>query len=201
MGEPMVIPADPAEFFESFFPSQFASDRERYPREDSPGSALFEVIGVGSWGVKIAGGNLLVERGKPDDPLLQVAIGGDDFTAIFVERTQREIDSTGCLSDDSRDVFNPLFVSTEKAAVIAGAIGNSLATLAFDLDHHGSCRQMFITPGPFERTEPKATIAMHLDDFLAMLSGRKDPVMLFMSGKLVIRGDIAHAIRMRAFLK
>jgi hypothetical protein len=201
MGEPIVIPTDPGEFFEGFFPSQFANDRERYPREDSPGSALFEVIGVGSWGVKIAAGGLVVERGRPDDTLLQIAVGSEDFTAIFVERTQREVDSSGTLSDDSRDVFKPLFVSAEKAAVIAGTVGNTLATLAFDLDHEGRRRQMFITPGPFERTEPKATIAMKLEDFLAMHSGRKNPVMLFMSGKLAIQGDIGHAIRMQVFLK
>ena len=197
MSPSIAIPHDPAEFFERFFPEQFSRDHHRYPRDDSPGWALFEVIGVGSWGIRRVSDTLAVTRGKPDDTLLQISLSGDDFKAIFVERTQREVDSTGDLSDDSRDVFKPLFVNPQAADVIAIAV----ATLAFHLNHEGTARKLFFTPGPFERTEPRATINMHLHDFLAMLSGRKGFAKLLLLGKLRLRGDLLYARRMSSLLR
>lgn len=190
------IPEDPADFFERFFPEQFTKDQHRYPRTDSPGWALFEVIGVGCWGIRRAGNDLLVTRGRRDDTLVQISLSGDDFRAIFVERTQREIASFGDLSDDSRDVFKPLFVDSQGAEIISGVA----ATLAFQLEHAGTARTLFITPGSFERTAPRATVSMRLDDFLAMLSGRKGFASLLLWGKLKIRGDVFYARRMSALL-
>lgn len=200
MRESTRIPEDAGEFFERFFPRQFARDRARYPRADSPGAALFEVIGVGVWSVAIERGTLVVERGKAAKTLLQVAVSRDDFRAIFVRRAQREVDSSGHLSEDSRDVFKPLFVDARKAGVVANVIGDTLATLAFSLDDAGTARHILITPGPFERTDPRTTIQMALGDFLAMLGGRRNPGALFVLRRLKIRGDVLYAVRMRALL-
>jgi hypothetical protein len=196
----IAIPEDAGEFFESFLPEQFARERRRYPGGDSPGAALFEVIDVGSWGIKIEQGELIVRRGKPDDTMLQVSLPEEDFRAVFVERTRRELDSSGDLSEDSRDAFKPLFVDSRKAGVIAGSIGDDGQTLAVYLRHDGAKRRLLITPGPGERTEPRASITMALGDFLAMVGGRKNPVMLFLWGKLKIRGDLTYAMRMKALL-
>ena len=200
MGQSVRIPEDAGEFFERFFPKQFAQDRARYPRVDSPGSALFEVIGVGLWSVSIKRNNLVVKRGKADNTLLQIGVSRDDFKAIFVERAQREVNLSGHLSEDSRDVFKPLFVDSRKAGVIASALGNVVATLAFHLNHDGAARRVLITPGPFERTDPRTTITMDLGDFLAMVGGRKSPAVLFVLRRLKIHGDIFYALRMRALL-
>ncbi len=195
-----VIPRDPAEFFERFFPAQFAEHRQRFPSHDSPGAAVFEIAGDGSWAVKVAGGDLCVCRGKPPDTLLQISISRADFTAIFVERTQREVDARGALSESSLDAFKPLFVDDHKAATIAGAVGSTLATLAFHIDHDGATRQMFITPGPGEQTPPRATVSMKLDDFLAMQSGHRSPPGLFFRRRLRVSGDFIYAVRMSAIL-
>jgi hypothetical protein len=196
----ITIPEDAAAFFEEFFPQQFAKRRDRYPHRDSPGSALFEVVGVGSWGVKIEAGRLAIKRGKPEDTLLQISMSDDDFRGVFVERTQREIDLSGRLSDDSLDAFNPLFVDERKAAIIASSIGDSLATLTVRLDHEGTTRRLHLTPGRFERTEPRATVTMRMADFLAMVSGRNSPAKLFLLRRLKIRGDVAYAMHFRGLL-
>ena len=196
MPTPIAIPDDPAEFFERFFPEQFARDRHRYRRNDSPGWALFDVVGAGSWGIRRTGDRLTVSRGKPDDTLVQISLSADDFKAIFVERTRREVEATGDISDDSRDVFKPLFPGPQATAVIAGADG----TLAFSLKHEGAAHRLFLTPGPSERTEPRTTICMQLHDFLALASGRKGFASLLLWGKLKIRGDVLYAKRMSVLL-
>jgi hypothetical protein len=196
MGSSIAIPEDPAEFFERFFPAQFTKDRHRYGGHNAPGWALFEVIGVGAWGLRREGDTLAVTRGKPQDTLVQISVSQADFRAIFVERTQREVAATGDLSDDSRDVFKPLFIEPHALDIIA----NAAATLAFHLNHEGTARRVFITPGPLARTEPRTTITMHLHDFLAMLGGRKGFATLLFLGKLKIRGDVLYARRMSALL-
>ncbi|MGH7897878.1 MAG: SCP2 sterol-binding domain-containing protein [Candidatus Binatia bacterium] len=196
----IAIPDDAGEFFERFLPEQFLRERHRYPGADSPGAALFEIIDVGWWGIKIENGELAVRRGKPDDTMLRVTLPEEDFRAVFVERTRREIDASGDLSDDSRDAFKPLFVDANKAGVIAGSIADAGQTLAVYLRDDGAKRELLITPGPGERTEPRASITMSLGDFLAMVGGRKNPVMLFLRGKLKIRGDLTYAMRMKALL-
>jgi hypothetical protein len=196
MSPSITIPADPAEFFEHFFPQQFALDRHRYRRHDSPGWALFEVVGVGSWGIRRVGDTLAVTRGKPADTLVQISLSAEDFTAIFIERTQREVDTTGKLSNDSRDVFKPLFVDPRAAAIIASAD----ATLAFELKHDGRARKVFITPGALPHTAPRTTIKMHLGDFLALLGGRKGFASLLLFGKMKILGDLLYARRLSTLL-
>jgi hypothetical protein len=189
---PLAVPVDPGEFFERFFPEQFTRHRERFPEEDSPGSAVFEIMGVDCWGVKIAAGDLVVRRGKPDDTLLRCSVSPEDFQAVFVERTQREAERTGRLSEDSLGAFRPLFLGARKAHVV----GDARETLNFKLDHEAEKRRLLITPGPGEPTEPKATITMALADFLQLVGGRAHPAMLFMRGKLRVRGDLSYALRM-----
>jgi hypothetical protein len=196
MGATITIPGEPAEFFERFLPEQFARDCHRYRRGDMAGAALFEVMGVGAWGLRRVGDALAVSRGRPEDTVIQIGVSSDDFSAVFVERTQREIAATGDLSDDSRDVFKPLFVDPRAADGIAGAA----ATVAVHLSDEGAARTLFLTPGPGERTTPRSTIGMQLHDFLAMVSGRKGFARLLLLGKLKIRGDVLYAKQMSRLL-
>ncbi len=192
----MMIPTDPKAFFTEFFPTQFANDRGRYPAEDTPGAAVFEVFGVGSWGICILNGNLVVESGKPADTALQIGVSPEDFAAIFVHRSQKEIADSGELSGDSKDAFKPLFTNAKKVAIVQSVTGS----LALKLDHDGVDRKIVITPSTMEPTEPRTTIILKLEDFLAMQSGRKNTTMLFMSGSLKIKGDMAYAMKMNALL-
>lgn len=200
MTERLEIPRDAASFFEDFLPQQFTRDRHRYPRHDSPGSASFEVFGVGTWVIKMKSGGLLVRRGRQKDTLLQLGMSDEDFKDIFVDRTQREIDSIGDLSHDSRNAFNPLFVDARKVDAVLPRRGGPLETLTIRLEQGGAVRRLFITPGPFARTEPRATVTLRTADFLAMLSGRKSPTALFLRGRVKVRGDLSYALRIAALL-
>lgn len=200
MKDTVIIPQDATAFFEEFFPQQFRERRQRYPREDSPGSALFEVAGAGCWGIKIKGGQLVVKRGKPRDTLLQIGMSEEDFRGVFIDRTQREIDTSGRLSEDSLDAFNPLFVDARKSQILATSIGGTPSTLTVRLNHDGTTRRLHLTPGSFERTEARATIAIGIADFLAMVGGRRSAAKLFLLGRLKIRGDVAYAVRFGGLL-
>ncbi len=190
------IPDSPEQFFLEFFPGQHALHRSRFPAGDSPGAAIFEVIGEGIWSIRMRGGSLVVDAGKPADTALQIALSPDDFRAVFVERTNRELAATGRISEEAMGAFRPLFTTEKKLKTIEGIRD----TLAFSIDHDGEKRRLFITPGNGERGEPRTTIAVNLKTFLAMQNGKANTTMLFMTGKLKIRGDMGYAMRMQALL-
>jgi hypothetical protein len=190
------IPSDPAVFFTEFFPRRFELDRKRYPSDDTVAAALFEVTGVGSWSIRIRNGKLDVMSGKSDDTAIQIALSHADFTAVFVERTLREIREKGDLSDHSRDAFKPLFVGAKKQHLTSGM----RETLVMRLDQEGVHRRLVITPGAGAPTEPRVTVTVALNDFLAMQSGTKNPTLLFMRGQLKIKGDVGYALKANALL-
>ncbi len=55
-----------------------------------------------------------------------------------------------------------------------------------------------ITPGP--ATSPRCTVAATDVDFLAIVNGRLNPQMAFMSGKLKIQGDMGLAMKLQQIL-
>lgn len=52
-----------------------------------------------------------------------------------------------------------------------------------------------------EPASPSCTITMTDDDFLALLEGRLNGQMAFMTGKLKVGGDFSQALKLEAFLK
>jgi hypothetical protein len=190
------IPDDATRFFEEFLPERFAEDRHRYRAPDSPGAALFEVTGVGAWSFRIREGELVVERGKPADTRLQIAISPDDFHAIFVERARREMEASGTISDGSRDAFRPLFVGAGRAAHVGGAGG----TVTIRLEQDGVHRRLHVTPGAGDRTDARATIILSLEDFLALVGGRASAPGLAFRRRLGVRGDLGYALKLSVLL-
>lgn len=194
---PDSIPDDPAEFFERFLPERFGEDaaRHRAPFE-SPGAALFEVFGVGAWAFRMRAGRLGVEPGKPPDTMLQIGVTPDDFRAIFLERARDDLARAGRISDASRDAFRPIFGGVRHAA----RIGNVSSTLNIRLDRNGVKRRLSITPGAGEPTEPRATILLGFEDFLALVGGKASAPVLALRGRIGVRGDIAYAIKLSVLL-
>lgn len=188
------IPDDPSEFFERFLPERFRDGDDR-PPADSTGAAAFEVIGAGVWSFRVRGGELAIERGKPADTRLQIALSPEDFHAVFVERTRDELGGGG-FSEASRDAFRPLFGGASRAAPVRDAS----ATLTFRLDHAGTRRRLHVTPGAGERTSPRATVMLSLEDFLALVGGRASVPMLALRGRIGLRGDLAYATKLARLL-
>ncbi len=195
-GAALVIPDDPDEFFREFFPARYAEDPSRYGTADTPGAAVFHVGDSGAWSVRIHRSRLAVERGMPVDARIQIHVSHEDFLAVFVHRTRDEVARTGSLSELSRNAFVPLFVTPKRLAIVEKARGN----LAFDLDHSGAHRRLTIAPRPPIDAAPRATIRMKLDDFLELLSGRRDPKLLLLTRRLAVSGDLGYALRMSGLL-
>ncbi len=191
-GASLVIPDDPDTFFREFFPARYAEDPSRYGTADTPGAAVFHVGDAGSWSVRIHCSRLAVERGTPADARIQIHVSREDFQAVFVHRTRDEVARTGSLSELSRNAFVPLFVTPKRLAIVEKARGN----LLFDLDHGGARRRVTIAPRPPIDGAPRATIRMKLEDFLELLSRRRNAKLLLLTGRLAVSGDLGYALRM-----
>ena len=179
---------DPAEFFERFFPQQFAQDRHRYRRDDSPGWALFEVIGVGAWGIRRVGD---AARRHPRETRRHP--GADQRVRRRLHGRVRRAHATrgGVHRRPVRRLTRCLQAPVPRPAG-GGGIAGAAATLALHLEHEGATRRLFITPGPLERTAPAHhRSACSSTTSWRLLSGRKGFASLLLLGQ-------AHDPRRRA---
>lgn len=190
------IPEDPDAYFRKFFAAQYAADPARYTTADTAGAAAFVVTGGGAWTFRVRGGGLEVKRGVAKDVALQVAVGPEDFRAIFVERPRSEVERTGSISDLSRDALRPLFLDARAKKIVEKARG----TLGFRLADGGTRRLLALTPGAEAAAEPRATVLVGLDDFLGVVGRKKNAKLLFVMGKLRVKGDLALALHMSTLL-
>jgi len=55
--------------------------------------------------------------------------------------------------------------------------------------------------GPGAADEPDITISMAASDFVDMRTGRLDPTMAFMNGKIKIKGDMGLAMKLQSVLR
>ncbi len=52
-----------------------------------------------------------------------------------------------------------------------------------------------------EHTAPKMTLSADSDDYIALFTGKLDPMQAFMAGKLKLTGDLNLAMKMTQFFK
>jgi hypothetical protein len=57
-----------------------------------------------------------------------------------------------------------------------------------------------VTPGAGDRTTPRTTVMLSLDDFLALVGGRAGVAMLTLRGRIGLRGDLAYATKLARLL-
>lgn len=88
----------------------------------------------------------------------------------------------------------------------AGALANLNALYQFDLQGEGGGQWVIeIRPDKKEVREgedanPQCAITMSSKDFMDMVSGRLNPQMAFMTGKLRVKGDMGLALKLQAVL-
>jgi putative sterol carrier protein len=86
------------------------------------------------------------------------------------------------------------------------AAGNN-AAYQFDLtgDNGGLYHIIFADgkgdAGPGAAENPNITITMAANDMVDMVSGKLDPTMAFMSGKIKIKGDMGLAMKLQSILQ
>ncbi len=191
----ILIPSDPSVFFTEFLPARFAESRA-LPSADTAGRAAFVVDRVGAWSFQVRNEVLEVEEGVRPETVMQVGVSRSDFDGLFVERTRRKVAEAGGIPADLLMVFLPLFVDQKKKAVADGAEGS----LRVDLDDHGATYEVTLTPGSGNPTEPKTIVRMRLEDFLGLMTGDRGIPGLLLRGRLKIRGETAHALRLSGLL-
>ena len=85
--------------------------------------------------------------------------------------------------------------------------GSSNAAYQFDLtgDNGGQYHIVFADgageAGPGAAENPNITITMAANDMVDMVSGKLDPTMAFMSGKIKIKGDMGLAMKLQSILQ
>jgi hypothetical protein len=189
------VPDDPDLFFTEFFPEEYEA-YPAFPRETTAGAAAFEVTGAGVWSLRVSNRRLKLERGVAADCVLRLSASPEDFSSLFVERARAAIEETGQLTNDLRHAFLPLFINEKKKAIAAGANGALLLVLKDgDTDY-----RLSVTPGKEQAGEPKASVRLALSDFLGLAGGRKKVTLLLATGRISVRGDMAHALKLSGLL-
>jgi len=86
-------------------------------------------------------------------------------------------------------------------------VGSTNAAYQFDLagddggPYHIVLRDGTGEAGPGFAENPNTTISMSASDFVGLATGKLDPTMAFMTGKLKVRGDMALAMKLQNLLR
>lgn len=192
---PRHVPEDPDLFFTEFFPAQYAA-YPAFPRTTTLGSAAFEVTGVGAWSLRVAARRLEITRGIAPDCVLSLTTPASDFGGLFVERAEEAIRSRGELPDELRRVFFPLFIDERKKGIAESVDGGMILLLKEDDTDY----RLSITPGGKPGDSSKASVRLLLSDFLGLAAGKKKVPLLLAMGRISVRGDVGHALKLSALL-
>jgi putative sterol carrier protein len=89
----------------------------------------------------------------------------------------------------------------------AAAAGSTRAAYQFDLSgDEGGAYHIVLDggtgeAGPGAPDSPNTTISMASSDFVALSTGKLDPTMAFMTGKLKVKGDMGLAMKLQSILR
>lgn len=192
----VTVPDDPAVYFREFFPERFRELRERFPPGDSAAAAAFELDDGRAWTFRVRDGALEVDDGVGDDVVMRLATSPGSFHALFVDRTREEVRKKGALMDGSKAALKPLFLTDHKRQVCSKAKRG----LTLELLHRKQAHPIAVTPGPADPERPGATVRMKIEDYLEIQTGKRNPKMLFVTGRLKIRGDLQLALQLQPLL-
>lgn len=193
-----MIPETPQAFLEQFFPAQFELHRHAFAVGENSSAATIVVEGEGAWSLRVAGGRLQVTPGKDPDTRLQVIFSRPDFEAVVCRRAREDLAAAGRVSEASLAPFKVLFSLESKASFFEREPG-SMLFIAADGEAQ---RRLHLVPGAGEPPDRARTVfRLSLADMLRLLGRQANGVVLFLTGKLKISGDLGYALRANALLK
>lgn len=194
----MHIPEGAPDFFEEFFPEQFALHRHALGVGTTSSAVNFVIEDDGAWSFHVRDAQLVVARGSHPDARLQLLFTRDDFEAIAIRRARNEVATRGTVSPRSLGPFRLLFSLEKKRDWSEREAGNSLL---FAIDDAGVRRKMHLVPGAGPVPERARTVLhLKLADFLSLLNKESSGVAMLMSGRLRVSGDMTYALRANSLL-
>jgi hypothetical protein len=182
-------PSAPEPFFTEYVPSRVA-ELSALAGRNSAGSVAFDVIGAGTWWLRLKQGTLEVSTSELPDHLLTVALRVDDFTQVIVAG----VDRLGQSLPPERQMMAArlLTLDDERAKLVSSVPGS----LGLALSDGPLVRRLLVAPRAVKPSldQPTCEIACSIEDFWAMQSGAVNPFELLMNGRIKLDGDAQVAV-------
>ncbi len=181
---------NPAEFFETEIPAQFAAHKDSLTDEqksvDFKVSVGLEGDGGGEWTVAFSGGDLSVGQGLAGDADVTVLSTVDNFSEALDGAT-----GFG-LAELDAETFDPSRVKPAVADRVKQIKGTLKIGMFAGTDELMGARIKFGADAP---DDPTCTIAVQEEDAEMIASGKMLPQQAFMAGKIRIEGDMNLAMQ------
>jgi hypothetical protein len=189
------IPRTPAAFFERYVPEHMARLGGAFAGRSSPGAIAFDVVGAGSWSLRLTAGGIEVGSGIPADALFRVTVAERDFEPVLVHGAERLGEEAGL--ERQLVAVRALVLDDDRVRLLKEARG----TMAIKLTSSAGEHQLLVTLGPDAPSgAPDCELSCALDDLWALQSGAKNPFELLMDGKVKITGNAQLAMVLGAAL-
>jgi putative sterol carrier protein len=107
----------------------------------------------------------------------------------------------------SVNTVHEIFDEVNRRLADPAKVGTTNAAYQFDLSgedggaYHIVLKDGAGEAGPGAPDNPNTTISMSGGDFVGLATGKLDPTMAFMTGKLKVRGDMALAMKLQNLLR
>ena len=184
----MEIPATPAAFLTEFLPALVRS--RDLGDATSVGSITVNVLGEGTWSLRLEGGELEVESAKMDDALVQLSLEAQDFEPLVVEPLRAfELEVQGSAHSGASKIF-------AQDPQVASAVRHLPGSVLLEIKDGDRRRRVLVTPGvrnaDFDTAD--CVVSCDISDYLAVAGGQEPAMQLFLSGRLTVTGNVQLAL-------
>ncbi|MCL4468605.1 MAG: SCP2 sterol-binding domain-containing protein [Deltaproteobacteria bacterium] len=181
-------------FFEDVVPQIFSDELKNHPVQDMEGldfKLQFKITGENTvtYGIVVKNGTDLkvIPNGIPD-PQINIELNEKDWRDSITGKEGGNA-VMGMF-------FNPAMLNKGKYNSLLGVKGVLNLALARESGELFNAKLQFNNANL-----PASTIKMKASEYSAMLDGKINPVMAFMSGKMKISGDMGLALKLQMFIK
>ncbi len=202
-------PVPPGEFFEKWLPQAFAEAElpEEARQVEAQLGIQLEGEGGGEWIFDVKGGALAVQSAPREETAFTVVQSVDDWRGCLWEGRG------GAIGKQAATLFKPgAGAAAQPRPGQMGQMGGPPSPAALEqMRKLDGVIKMVVTggeggdwavafklgPGPIPE-EPTATLSLSADDAAAMERGELDPMQAFMSGRILVTGDMTIVMQMQA---